>query len=710
MPIAIRSVSSFKGDSTGTFSVTKPAGTAVGDVLFAFVNSDDANVTTVPTGWTRVSGTGAATRYLNIFSKVITSASEPTSYSFSVSATVASAIVCLTGVDTTNPVDVAPAVRSATTAATTNVAPTITPVTANAMLLTAHVSRIEAGTASWTPPTGMTEQYDSNSQYACLSVNSLLLGAVGATGTKTATSTRASTTSGQTAASIVVRPAAVPLSTPGTILGISTTGNKFSVQVAPTGAADIETHSLDEIAAGYTADPYFVTTPANNAVQFWARVDAPPTSGTTYSRSELRENNADGSNAGWNANAGTHEMSGTTKITHLPPTKPEAVIAQVHNGASDRIAIRTQLVSGTIRLRLRINGSSVTPDLASPYAVGTEFSWKIRIVDGAISVFYNDMVTPVYTAPAGTLVATTGVNTWYFKAGLYNQSDTTTDVGTEYGSAELRSLGVQHSAPTSQDFSGSLALSGSGDLTELGTAVAVAGSLGLSGSGNLVEAGGGVAVPGALALAGSGTQTRAGKPATASSASTTGSGTLTLGGGSPAVSGSLALSGAGTQTRAAGSVAVPGSLALGASGGLLLSGAKTSGTDFVGSLILGGTSTLSFSGAKPAMPGTLARTGSGSLVRAGQPATGGSMAPSGAGSLALVGGMSVVEVVSSSGVGTLELQGVPTFGATLQLGSVGMLALAGGKTSGKLKIWTGTTWRSLVAKIWTGTTWRDLNF
>jgi hypothetical protein len=239
-------------------------------------------------------------------------------------------------------------------------------------------------------------------------------------------------------------PPAIP---PATVLNIGAAGTKnhFDVQVAPTGGTVIATHTMAEIEAGYSESPYFDTVnDGNNWARFYARMDAPTTSGATFSRSELREVNADGSAAAFDALVGEHIMQGTTKITHLPPSKPEVVIAQLHNGSSDRVAIRTQVISAATKLLVRVNGSAVTPRMDEAYVAGTAFTWKIRVINGLLEVYYNDMVTPLLTSSA---LVSTGSPSWYFKAGLYNQSNTTTDVATEYGESMLRSLSVSHAAP-----------------------------------------------------------------------------------------------------------------------------------------------------------------------------------------------------------------------------------------------------------------------
>jgi hypothetical protein len=239
-------------------------------------------------------------------------------------------------------------------------------------------------------------------------------------------------------------------STPSELLDIGASRqNHYEVQVAPTGASDVVVYSQDEIEAGYSEDPCFVVTPDGKAVQFYTRMDAPTTSNSDYPRSELREVEADGSKMEFDPFTGVHRLSGRTRITHLPPNKPEVVIAQLHNGDRDRVAIRTQLVSDIIRLRVRVNGSSVTPELANPYEVGTEFGWMIEIDNGHVSVYYAEGDNPLPPTPIITsdaLEPTDDPSKWYFKAGAYVQSNTDTDDPTEYVAVELRDLRTEHVA------------------------------------------------------------------------------------------------------------------------------------------------------------------------------------------------------------------------------------------------------------------------
>jgi hypothetical protein len=235
---------------------------------------------------------------------------------------------------------------------------------------------------------------------------------------------------------------------PRDVLNIGTNAGKnhFSVQTAPTGAASYETHTQAEIIQGYEQQPYFyVDTDASGVerVYFQARMDAPTTSGTTYARSELRELDLTGANMAFDASTDTHRMLGTTRIAHLSPVKPEVVIAQMHDGNRDRIAIRTQAdTAGVNKLSIRIAGSVNAPgwqdDIA--YAVGREFTWKIEGINGTWRVSIDGTV--VVTATFSQLQSTS--TAWYFKAGCYNQSNETIDAATEYDQVALRQLQHWH--------------------------------------------------------------------------------------------------------------------------------------------------------------------------------------------------------------------------------------------------------------------------
>jgi hypothetical protein len=162
---------------------------------------------------------------------------------------------------------------------------------------------------------------------------------------------------------------------------------------------------------------YFHASSDNQKVYFRARVDGATTSGSSYPRSELREMRSDGTtSAAWSNVSGTHQMTITQAITHLPVAKPQVVAGQIHGGSSDMLQIR---LNGT-RLLARFEGSSsYDQTLNSNYQLGTMFTVVIRADASGIVVSYDD--GSVRTQVSRNVKAAAA--TWYFKAGCYTQSN-----------------------------------------------------------------------------------------------------------------------------------------------------------------------------------------------------------------------------------------------------------------------------------------------
>lgn len=324
---------------------------------------------------------------------------------------------------------------------------------------TVPIAQLPTGTSGTTVALG---NHNHDAVYAALSHNHA--GEAITSGTVATARLSVGTTAGTVAAGDDSRfDAAVaipPGPSPASILNIGTRSGQthFGLQVARDGDASSTTKSQADLAAGYEESPYFVTNAAKTAVSMRASVNGPLVGSSSYARCELREAGLTGTDFLFDAlDSGTHRLHGRTSITHLMAVKPEVVVAQLHNGTTDRVAIRTQLVSGTIRLRIRINGSTATldaggTDLYNPYVPGTEFEWMIEMVNGTLKVYVNDMVTAKVTS---TALTTTGSASWYFKAGVYLQSQNGVDGDspTDYGSVELRDLWNWHTGwPTVAPF------------------------------------------------------------------------------------------------------------------------------------------------------------------------------------------------------------------------------------------------------------------
>jgi hypothetical protein len=238
--------------------------------------------------------------------------------------------------------------------------------------------------------------------------------------------------------------------TPAEILNIGPgqEQNHFQLQYAVDGSTGNSWSKVefDDVAAGFDSPPYFtvVENPAGElAVQFQVRADSATTTGSSEPRSELRETRADGSEMAFDALVGEHSLHTRCRVTHVPAADPEVVVAQLHNGVTgDRIAVRTQLVSGQIKLLVRINGTQANPRLSEAYEIGTEFEIELRVRDGGIvEIYYQGSSTPWTT---GQLQPSGAGSSWYFKTGAYAAFNENSVPATEFASVEHRDLVVTH--------------------------------------------------------------------------------------------------------------------------------------------------------------------------------------------------------------------------------------------------------------------------
>lgn len=185
--------------------INKPTGTVQNDVMLAFIQTQGniGSFDSVPSGWTALAATGYRTPttsnsgvFMGGWWKVA-GASEATAYTWSMSGSgvFGAAIVAYSGCDSSAPIAVTGSTESDSLTDTTVQAPSVTSPVANGMLVTAHGanSQCTGCTVSFTPPTGMTERYDSNQTddgttlRAGLEIAELALSSTGATGTKDAT-------------------------------------------------------------------------------------------------------------------------------------------------------------------------------------------------------------------------------------------------------------------------------------------------------------------------------------------------------------------------------------------------------------------------------------------------------------------------------------------------------------------------------------------
>lgn len=233
------------------------------------------------------------------------------------------------------------------------------------------------------------------------------------------------------------------IDTPSEILRLGQEGGHWSLDVArPSGNTSI---SMDTIEAGYSETPYYLPTSDNTGVIFRVPVNGGTTPNSTYPRVELRERNADGSNASWSGKSGTHALSGTSRVLHLPPAKPELVVAQIHDTSgvsSTAIGDRLQVRVEDDQWMLSINGSTLSTPILTGYTLNTNVAWSVKVTSGVVVVRINGTIK--YNAtPSGW--PTSGL---YYKVGDYLQSNTSKEGTTsEYGSLVIvqNSLLLSHS-------------------------------------------------------------------------------------------------------------------------------------------------------------------------------------------------------------------------------------------------------------------------
>ncbi|MEO6597803.1 MAG: Ig-like domain-containing protein, partial [Planctomycetota bacterium] len=143
-----------------SLAISTPAGTTAGDVMIASIAvRPNTAAITVPGGWTlvrRVDTSSGNGNSLAVYLRVA-AAGDAASHTWVFSSSTGSAggIATFRGVDTASPVEVENG--QTTPSSLTHGTPSVTTTTPRTMLVTSHNF---ASSATWTPPTGMTEAFD----------------------------------------------------------------------------------------------------------------------------------------------------------------------------------------------------------------------------------------------------------------------------------------------------------------------------------------------------------------------------------------------------------------------------------------------------------------------------------------------------------------------------------------------------------------------
>ena len=194
-----------------------------------------------------------------------------------------------------------------------------------------------------------------------------------------------------------------------------------------------------------------------DGVVFTAGVGGATTENSKYARSELRELSASGSLAAWSARSGTHTMTVTGSVDHLPTNKPQVSLAQIH-GSSDlplivmatgycdapcsHDSLTRAIPPGHVQLMTKENNDASRGVLDPDYALGSRYTLTIEVHAGIASLTYRNLDSGVTGTRSFTVRSTQSL---YFKAGCYTLSNLKSDAASAFGrDHDQRALGDAH--------------------------------------------------------------------------------------------------------------------------------------------------------------------------------------------------------------------------------------------------------------------------
>jgi hypothetical protein len=206
-------------------------------------------------------------------------------------------------------------------------------------------------------------------------------------------------------------------------------------ETLPTGSKNSPTEIEQPKLAGYSVDPWFTPDAACDGVQFRAAVNGVTTSGSGNPRSELREMTDGGSDeASWSTSSGTSTMVIDEAVTHLPSTKPQVVVGQIHDADDDVTVFRLEGSKLYVTKGDDTHYKLATDD----YQLGTRFKVEFVASGGQIKAYYNGtLVTTIKEKSSGD----------YFKAGAYTQANcgnSSPCSASNYGESVIYGLTVSH--------------------------------------------------------------------------------------------------------------------------------------------------------------------------------------------------------------------------------------------------------------------------
>jgi hypothetical protein len=200
-------------------------------------------------------------------------------------------------------------------------------------------------------------------------------------------------------------------------IGKQTGWSKFNLGVGYSGSSHKDS-DLTAIQNGLVIPGYFEMTADKQRVKMSSHLDGGRTSSNTkYPRTEFRELGLDGSSkASWNAGSGTHRLFCRGRVTRMPPNKPQLCLAQTHDADDDTGMI---YVNSKTQVIVKHRGENIGT-LTNDFKFGVDYDYGFELVNGQMKYFWGNFTTPRFTRS----VSGSG---WYFKAGAYGQSNSSTD-------------------------------------------------------------------------------------------------------------------------------------------------------------------------------------------------------------------------------------------------------------------------------------------
>lgn len=222
--------------------------------------------------------------------------------------------------------------------------------------------------------------------------------------------------------------------------------------------------SAAQLTGGYSNALYYYTGP-DGAMTFWAPVTGATTPGSSFPRSELREQISPPSNEiNWRG-YGTHLLNATCKVLQVPDTK-KVIIGQIHTKTGDaRPLVKLQYNNGTIEALVKIYASDTMPNTDNKLTfqnvgLSNSVAYTIQLENGLVAVTVNGLTKSTnafLTDPSWT------TNEFYYKAGSYCQDN----VGTTNDGARVAFYALARShAPAITNQPNSITI-GAGNSTNL---------------------------------------------------------------------------------------------------------------------------------------------------------------------------------------------------------------------------------------------------